>query len=191
MGARSLSSFIICVTGSESTGKTTLATALAKRLDAPLVAEVARDWLAARTHRQGGGTVSDAYGPDDVLAIAREQEDAEKVALAKRAPLIIADTDQTVISVWWNVRYGGSHPLIEAALRRRSPRAYLLLEPDVPWEPDPLREHASGREGLHKRYQSLLQNDEFPFSEISGVSGERLQRALDRIALWREQGVLG
>ena len=75
MGARADSSFVICVTGSESTGKTTLATALAKRLGAPLVAEVARDWLATRTHRAEGGELNDAYGPEDVLAIARAQEE--------------------------------------------------------------------------------------------------------------------
>jgi nicotinamide riboside kinase len=191
MGARAGTSFIICVTGSESTGKTSLATALAERLDAPLVTEVARDWLAARTCRREGGTESDAYGPEDVIAIAQAQEDAENAALATRAPLIIADTDQTVISVWWSVRYGESHPLIAAALRRRSPRAYLLLQPDIPWQQDPLREHSSGREQLHARYQALLQTDVFPFAEIGGVGGERLRRAVDQIALWRLHGVFG
>jgi nicotinamide riboside kinase len=191
MGARADSSFVICVTGSESTGKTTLATALAKRLGAPLVAEVARDWLATRTHRAEGGELNDAYGPEDVLAIARAQEEAENAVLATHAPLVIADTDQTVISVWWQVRYGGLHPFIAAALGRRSPRAYLLLEPDIPWQPDPLREHASGRAGLHARYQALLRDDDFPFEEISGFGDERLRRAVDAVALWQERGRLG
>lgn len=190
MGARARTSFIICLTGSESTGKTTLATALAARLKAPLIPEVARDWLSARTRRQEGGAVNDSYSADDVLAIARAQEEAERSALATNAPLIIADTDQTVISVWWEVRYGASHPIVTAALRRRSPRAYLLLQPDIAWQPDPLREHASGRAGLHARYRRLLQADEFPFAEIGGVGDERVERAVSQIDLWREQGVL-
>src|SRR5690606_1735292 len=63
---------VVCVTGPESTGKTTLATELAAALAAPLVAEVSRRYLAGRS----------GYGPEDVLAIAREQQAAEQRALA-------------------------------------------------------------------------------------------------------------
>jgi nicotinamide riboside kinase len=184
MGTRVDPGFIVCVTGTESTGKTTLATALARYFDAPLVPEIAREWLTPRTQRGEGGQPSEAYGPMDVLAIATAQEAAESSLLATGAPLIFADTDQVVMSVWWEVRYGGSHPAIVEALARRSPRAYLLLEPDVPWQPDPLRETAAGRELLHAYYRTRLMRDAFPFKAVSGLGDQRLQSALAAVASW-------
>jgi len=58
---------VICLTGPESTGKTTLAAALAAEFDLPLVEEAARGYLRGRT----------AYDREDLLAIAELQLAAE------------------------------------------------------------------------------------------------------------------
>lgn len=169
-GAESL---LICVTGAECTGKTTLAERLARHLDVPLVPEVAREYLTGR----------DGYTREDVLAIGRLQEAAEHAAL-RAAPLAVADTDVTVIQVWWEVKYGPPDPWIVDAMARRSERRYLVPRPDIDWEPDPLRESPHDRERLHRRYRELLASSRFPFEEIGGLGAVRQQRALAAVEAW-------
>ncbi len=164
---------MICVTGAESTGKTTLAEFLAATLAAPLVTEQARDYLAGQS----------GYHQNDVLAIARQQQAAEERALAA-APLVIADTDLTVIRVWWEEKYGELHPWIANALSRRTERRYLLPRPDLPWEFDPLRESPHDRPRLHRRYLELLTQGPFAFSEVSGTGQGRLDSALAQVRSW-------
>ena len=164
---------VICVTGAECTGKTTLADYLAQALDVPLVPEMARSYLAGRTE----------YQREDVLAIARAQQAAERAALAQ-APLVVADTDLTVIQVWWEEKYGALHPWIVDALAERPPRCYLLPQPDLPWEFDPLRESPHDRPRLHERYRALLRVSPFPYREVSGLGDGRLTRALCQVRRW-------
>ncbi len=165
---------VLCVTGTESTGKTTLAVLLAQALEAPLVPEIARRELAGRH----------GYSAADVLAIAQKQRQAEDEALSGGARLVVADTDLTVIQVWWEEKYGELHPWIARALDERSERRYLLARPDLPWEPDPLRESPLDRERLHARYLELMQASPFPCFEVSGLGEDRLTGALDRIRRW-------
>ena len=58
-----MSTAIIVMTGPESSGKTTLATCLACYYKAPLISEVARDYLAGKN----------SYEKSDLLEIAKLQ----------------------------------------------------------------------------------------------------------------------
>jgi len=166
--------WVLCVTGVECTGKSTLARQLAEWLDAPLVPEVARTFLAGRS----------GYTAEDVLAIAREQLAAEAVALAETADVVVADTDLSVIQVWWEEKYGELDPWLAKMLAARSDRRYLLPQPDIPWEFDPLRESPEDRPRLHERYRALLMAGPFPFAEVSGLGRARLRRAQALAAPW-------
>jgi nicotinamide riboside kinase len=164
---------IVCITGTECTGKSTLARALAERLGGVLVTEVARDYLAGQAGYQRG----------DVLAIARAQVAAERAALAGGAAVVIADTDLSVIQVWWEEKYGALDPWLVEAMAARPPRRYLLTRPDIPWEPDPLRESPHDRERLHRRYLEVLAAGPFPYEEIGGLGPARLDAALRSLAV--------
>lgn len=166
-------SLLICLTGAECTGKTTLARMLADTLDVPVVPEVAREYLAGMS----------GYGRDDVLAIARAQEAAERAAL-NDAPLVVADTDLTVIQVWWEEKYGDLDPWIAQALDRRSERRYLVPRPDIPWVPDPMRESPHDRERLHERYLAILRMGGFPYHEVAGHGSTRRDDAMAQVGRW-------
>ena len=176
MEASNESGLVICVTGPESTGKTTLAEALAERLRAPLVPEIARYYLEGRV----------AYDRDDVLAIAEAQMTAEAAALASGVALVVADTDLTVIQVWWEEKYGALDVRIRTSLAARSPRRYLLTRPDIPWVPDPQRESPGDRHRLYVRYRELLTQSPFPFAEIGGTGEARLAAAEKQVLSWLE-----
>lgn len=140
-----MTQLIACV-GPESSGKSTLATTMGVRLRAVVVPELARAML----------TRADGYDLANVEAIARAQLNAERSALAAGHDPIVLDTDLTVIAIWCAVRFGSVPGWIDRALASATPRTWLLLEPDLPWQADPLRENPHDRERLYGLYESLL-----------------------------------
>ena len=171
----------ICLTGGESTGKTRLAAALAEACQAPLVPEAARAWLEGRRR----------YGREDLLAIARQQLRLERAALAQRPALIVCDTDLLVIRIWWEAKFGPSPPWLQQQLAGRVRRRYLLTAPDVPWQPDALRETGGDpdqRAALHRRYLQALEEGRHPFLELAGDAETRFAAAGRQVAHWLAEG---
>lgn len=158
----------LCLTGPESTGKTTLAEALAAHFKVPLVPEVARDYLKAHQ----------AYGKADLLEIARLQVAAEREARSAHDGLLISDTDLLVLQIWWEEKYGEIPPLIREGMATRAPRIYLLTYPDLPWQPDPLRESPTDRMRLFARHESELTRGPHRYAIVEGLGESRLDSAL-------------
>ena len=163
----------LCLTGPESTGKTTLAKALAEHLGAVLVPEMAREYLA-REFLEGKLD----YESSDLLEIARRQMAAEAEARETTDGLIICDTDLLVIQVWWEEKYGALPEELSQAMSAQSGRSYLLLRPDVDWVADPQRENPLDRDRLFARYQTILAAGEHPYRTVAGRGAERMARAM-------------
>ena len=168
---------IISIVGPESCGKTELARALAERFGAPWVEEYARDYLA------GGSD----YDESDLEAIARGQLAREQGALNDAPSVLVLDTDMLVIRIWWQERFGKPPDWLEAALRSQPLRSYLLTRPDLPWEPDPLREAQFDRERLFEVYRGALMERGTAFGIVGGTDDARLRSAL---ALLERQGIV-
>jgi len=52
---------------------------------------------------------------------------------------------------------------------------------DLPWEPDPLREHPGDRLRLFARYESELTRGPFRYSIVTGAGDERFESALHQL----------
>lgn len=138
----------VVVTGSECTGKSTLARALAACFGAACAPEAARDY-AARAGR--------ALTAADVEPIARAQIAGEDAAAARAADgLLVLDTDLVSTFVYALHYYGACPPWIVAAMLQRRADLYLLLHPDVPWIADGVRDRASRRDELHALFARAL-----------------------------------
>ena len=118
----------VVLTGSESTGKTTLARALATRYDTAFSPEFARDYLE---RKRAPLTV------EDVEPIARGQRAAEDQALRAARRVLFLDTDLWSTVLYARHYYGSCPAWIEEAARSRRGDLYLLNHPDVPWVADP------------------------------------------------------
>lgn len=177
---------ILVTTGPESSGKTMLATQLSEALQAPLVAEASRDYLTDLYRRKPGTR----YTRQDLVEIARMQQAREQQALKLQPEWLVCDTDLLVIVIWSEVRFGHCEPallqMFEDA-RTSTKRTYLLCDPGIPWQPDPLRENPQDREWLFGLYQHRLQ--QYPKRTWLTVSGDpqdrlqQVQRHLPAIAM--------
>ena len=137
----------VVITGPESSGKTTLATALAAYYQTPWVPEYARTYL---------NRIGRPYREADLLTIAQGQVQRENKAACPSPPLLLCDTSLLVIKIWSSYRYHRCHPWIEEQLAHRPVDHYLLCRPDLPWQPDPQRENPNNRDELFELYQQAL-----------------------------------
>lgn len=169
---------LLVTTGPESAGKTTLARDLSQHLQAPLVAEQSRRYLE-QLYSRGAAHYTQA----DLLEIAHLQRAAEQEAVEQQTPYVVCDTDLLVILVWSEVRYGHCDAALLDLFERslRWPRHYLLCDPGIPWEADPLRENPHDRPALLQCYIAKLDALGLSWQLVSGSPSERLQGVLPHL----------
>lgn len=156
----------IAIVGPESSGKTTLARQLAAHLSGVWVPEVARTWIPNQ------GPPRSAL---DLVPLAHAQLAA---IAAADAPWVVCDTTVLVLRIWSEVRFGGAHP--DLPDDRHAYDLHLLCRPDLPWEPDPLREDPDplARAALHARYVDALDARSVRWASVEGAGPARLACAL-------------
>lgn len=163
----------IVLTGSESTGKTELAMRLGRHFDAPVAEEFVRAYAAQRNAKLDFGD----HGP-----IAKGQMAAEDDAIARARDLVILDTDLVSTVVYCEHYFGRAPAWIEAEARARAGQLYLLLAPDIPWQPDGIRDRGDQRDEMHEIFRRKLEVMGLRFVEIAGDRDERLAAAIRAIA---------
>lgn len=164
----------VVVTGSECTGKTTLARALAAHYGTTWSPEYARTFV----EKKGAPPVA-----ADVDTIARGQMHGEDRAATRAAAdgggLVVLDTDLFSTLVYARHYYGSVPVWIEDAARERRGALYLLADIDVPWEADGLQRDRPGeRELLQALFRSTLSAHGLPLIELRGPADRRLVEAI-------------
>ena len=166
---------IVVITGPESCVKTSLARQLADRWRAPLVNEVAREYLREK----------DSYQKSDLLEIAKLQYAMEQEEAALSPEKLVCDTDLLVILIWSEIKYGSCDPWICETFencfnQKLLTRHYILCDPKMPWQPDRLRENSNNRDELFAIYLKKLTDYKLSYSIVRGEPHERLKQAVDR-----------
>jgi NadR type nicotinamide-nucleotide adenylyltransferase len=164
----------IAIFGPESTGKTSLAQALAAHFQEPCAPEYVRAFWD-----QHAGVITAA----DLPAIARGQMEAEDAAATRARRRVFADTELLTNVLWADLLFPGAcEPWVrqEADARARRFRLYLLCGTDVPFSPDPQRcfPDDAGREMCARLWRETLEQRALPFIEIRGDWSERERRAI-------------
>lgn len=164
----------IVVTGSECTGKTTLAGALAVHFGVPCAGEFSRAYAERLAPRE--------LTAADVEPIARGQiafEDAAcEQARARGASLVVLDTDLSSTVVYAQHYYGSCPAWIEDAARARRAELYLLCLPDLPWIADGVRDRPRVREAIHALFAEWLAALGARVTTVGGAGDARLAAAL-------------
>ena len=158
------------VTGPESSGKTTLAIALAEQYAGIFIPEFARAYLEQK---------NGAYFIEDLDYIAEKQLAIWEEVSAEK--LLFCDTEMLVLKIWSGFKYGTCSSFILEAFRNQQFEHYFLCRPDIDWEEDPLRENPEDREELFERYLSELKKQGIPFTIVEGSLENRMNICADII----------
>jgi NadR type nicotinamide-nucleotide adenylyltransferase len=167
----------VVLTGSESTGKSTLAAELARHYGAALVPEFVRGFA-----EQKGAPID--FG--DHGAIARGQMALEDAALARATRLIVQDTDLLSTVVYCRHYFGRCPVWLEEAAASRRPDLYLLCATDVEWVADGVRDRGHMRDEMQRLFAEAIDASGVRCVELSGDTARRLvdaTRVIDRLVL--------
>jgi len=178
----------IVFTGSESTGKSTLAAAVAKHYRV----EVLPEFVRAFAEQRGGVIEFSDHGPiargqmaleDEYIARAMRIAPSGPGLPAPPAPpaLVVQDTDLLSTVVYCQHYFGRCPEWIEEAARARRPDLYLLCGTDSPWIADGVRDRGHMREEMQELFAAAVAASQAANASISGAPDVRLARAIDII----------
>jgi nicotinamide riboside kinase len=163
---------VVC-TGSESTGKSSLAAALAVHYGVDAVPEFVRAFAAGK----GAPIEFTDHGAIARGQIALEDEYLARLQSHTHPALLLQDTDLLSTVVYCRHYFGRCPEWIEQAARQRTPALYLLCHPDIPWVADGIRDRGHVREEMHALFEQAVAQTGAPRIDLLGDYGERERRA--------------
>ena len=168
----------IAIVGPESTGKSTLTKSLAKHYQTLWVAEFARYYCAALT---GPCTMQ-----DEINMFHGQVALEESVLAMAEKDFIFCDTTFLTVKIWSDEMLGETPQIVLDALTERTYDLYLLLDIDLPWEEDPLRDFPHMREHFMATWYKELNNLGANYVLIRGID-DRLDNAIKAIDVFLTQ----
>ena len=155
----------ICFFGGESSGKSTLAVALARHFQTLHVAEYGRE----RWEQRDGHLVY-----EDMLDIGRCQVGREDEAAGHANRFLFCDTSPLTTLFYSREMFGRADPELEI-LARRSYALVVMCEPDIPFIQDGTRRDPAFRAQQHAWYLEQLARSEQPWISVGGNPEERVR----------------
>ena len=179
----------ICLLGAESTGKTTLAAALAEAYETVWVPEYGHIYQALGRDDPHGDWTSDEF-----VKIARMQRWLEDFQASQAKRVLFCDTDIFTTAVWYEAFLDG--PVPEEVLRLAEASRYdlfVLCGDEIPFRQDAyhLREDGPRRPWMQRRYTERVENGTTPWVRVSGPLPDRIRQvshALDSLGAVTKAG---
>jgi len=158
----------VAVVGPESTGKSFTAKYLADRFRTVYVPEYARYYCQ---------NLHSPYTLQDEANMFYGQLALEEALLPLANGLLICDTTILTVKIWCDHLFGDTPAEVKAEIARRPYDLYLLMDIDLPWQDDPLRDFPNEREHFMAVWKKELQALGANYEIVSGTETERLDRA--------------
>ena len=176
-GARAALARRVVLVGAESTGKSTLAEALAAALGTVWVPEYGRWYWQGRRHLADQRWTIDEF---DRIAACQHRVAAD---LARKAMhgIVIGDTDALATAVWLERYLGTTSRAIDHLVQVQRPALYLVCAPDFDWVQDGTRDSGVQRQAMHEVTLRRVEATGLPWLVLTGSHDERLERAVDAV----------
>ncbi len=162
----------IAIVGPESTGKSTMSKYLADYYQTIWVPEFARGYCENLT--------ADCTWQDEINMF-HGQLALEKELLPKANKLLICDTTFITVKIWSDALFGSTPQEVLDELPKQQYDFYLLLDIDMPWQDDPLRNFPTQREHFMQVWQQELKALNANYVVISGTGEVRFKNAVKAI----------
>lgn len=167
----------IVLTGPECASKSTLSKQLAYIYEGKYIKEFAREYVEG---------LKAPYQYNDVVNIARQQLN-EYDNFISHEGFCFFDTYLIITKIWFLQVYNKLPQWFEEEFKKRPMDLYLLLNNDISWQPDGVRENKDRRGFLFDLYKSELDDYGFAYKVIEGTGEQRLTNAVNAINEWIEK----
>ena len=167
----------IVLFGPESTGKSSLAKFLASHYKTHYVEEYARQYLQEKWDKSGK-----VCEKKDIIPIAKGQIKNENIISKKANRILFCDTDLLTTAVYSRLYFNG---YCDAELDKFSKHnyydLYLLMDVDIEWVKDDLRDRPNERAELFNMFKNALIENNKNFMIISGNFKKRIKTSIEFI----------
>lgn len=162
------------IIGGESTGKSTLAMALAAHYQTLWVPEYLREFVD--TH-QRTPLAHEQFG------IASEQVEREAALLAQATRYLFCDTTPRMTAMYSAHYFGGIDAELDALVKRHRYDFNIVTAPTNPWNGDGLmRDGDAVRQAVHALVIDRLRADSVPFLLVDGDVAQRVRQVADYLS---------
>lgn len=166
----------IVLYGPESTGKSTLSRKLAQHYHTAQIEEFARNYLQDKYDATGK-----VCEYTDILPIAIGQRNLENEATKIAGDYLFCDTDALETYVYSMAYFDKAPEELMVAVEQSSYDLYLLLQVDIPWQVDDLRDRPEQREEMFDLFKAALLKFNKPFKIVDGIDHQRFENAIEAI----------
>jgi len=167
MGVKKISK--IAIVGPESTGKTSLTKQLASYFDTLLVPEFAREYCKDLQRN---------YTLEDEINIFHGQLASEKrIIKSAQKDFVFCDTMILTVKIWCDHLFVSTPKEVLDGIAEQSYDLYLLMDIDLPWQEDDLRDFPTLREHFMEIWHQELQALSANYRVVSGVGDKRFLNA--------------
>lgn len=164
----------IAISGPESTGKSLISAYLADQLNCPFLPEYARDYIAG---------LSRPYNYDDLLHIAESQVKLKTEAENSGFKMLVLDTWLIITKIWFMEVYNKYPTWLDEEIAGHKIDLYIILKPDIPWIPDPLRENGGKKRiYLMNKYIEEIRKTGYKYAIIGGQGERRIQNVMQEVS---------
>ena len=161
----------IAIVGPESTGKSTMAKFLAKEFNTYCVPEYARYYCK---------NLNNNYTLQDEVNMMYGQIALEEALLdTMDNNIVFFDTTILTVKVWSDHLFDYTPENVLMEIKNRKYDLYLLMDIDLAWENDPLRDFPDKREHFKEIWLKELESIDANYVIISNTDEERLKNGLE------------
>ena len=164
----------IAIVGPESTGKSEMAKALAQHFQTIYVPEFAREYCVGLNRN---------YTLEDEVAIFHGQLALERnlIPFAQNG-LLFCDTMVLTVKIWCDYLFGHTPKIVRDTIPALNYDFYLLMDIDLPWQDDPLRDFPEQREYFLQVWKDELEAIGADYIVVSGLGEARIKHALNALS---------
>lgn len=163
----------VALVGPGSTGKTTLAKALAEHYETVWVPEFARLYI------EGKLTSSMDWKDEEFVCIARVQNAMEDTLARRAQRILFSDTNAWTTRLWHGVYQETKCVSLDELVSDRQYDMVFLMDDDIPFVSDGLRDSERLHRSTTAYFAEQLNRDGIAYTVLSGSSEERKRRAIE------------
>lgn len=164
----------VAILGAESSGKSTLAAALASHVGTLWVPEYLREFV---------DTTGRVPREEDQYAIARTQMAREDAAAHEATRFLFCDTTPLMTAIYSRWYWNRVDAQLSVLEQRHDYALTLVTAPDGPWEADGLqRESEAVRQTIHEQVIQMLDERRIAYTLVAGSLEQRMAQAVRLLA---------